>query len=439
MADAPELIVELNRRQIARLAPAQGGGYELSYLPGIVAGYPGAFLLSVSLPVRAEPYPPGPTGVFLDGLLPEGRVRDRLCRRFRVDEEDAVGLLSIIGRDCAGAVSILPASEQASDQTDDAIEWLSDDELERLIAELPQRPLGIAPDQGIRISLAGAQDKLAVVIRDSRFGLPRGSVPSTHILKPASTDQTRRGHLLYPGLVENEAFCLCLAAKCGLNAATAEVRSIGLPVLIVTRYDRQFTTTGLNRVHQEDVCQALGVPARRKYEDDGGPGIVQTIDLLRRVSAAGAADVLAFLRYVAFAYLTGNLDAHAKNTSILFLPEGIRLAPLYDTLSTIVYPHLSNRLAMRIGGQDQADQLTARHWYAMLDALDLGTAANYRGLADFTRRVIENLPFARADGRQYGFDHPVLDGIQANAQRCAAALLELPDYARRTRTRTRAG
>ncbi len=232
-------------------------------------------------------------------------------------------------------------------------------------------------------------------------------------------------------MVENEAFCLDLAQRCGLDAVQASVQVHGARTLVVERYDRLRIPDAVRRIHQEDACQALGVPAAQKYEEDGGPGVAQVVLLLRAVSASAAADSLSFLRRVAFNYLVGNLDAHAKNTSLLYALEGIRLAPLYDVVSAVVYPQLSHRLAMAIGGQFQADQVTSRHWFQLLDECAMNTAAGRRMLAQFAQSVLSLLPLTRVQATERGLDMPVFDTIAAYANARAPALLDLPDYAGR--------
>lgn len=206
--------------------------------------------------------------------------------------------------------------------------------------------------EDIRISLAGVQDKLAVVVNPSgRIGLPRGTTPSTHILKPASTERRgRRGdRLAYPALVANEAMCLTLARHAGIEVPELQVLNVDdEPALLIARYDRRGLDGRLVRLHQEDFCQALGIPSRQKYEADGGPGLGQALDLIRRYSSQVVEDTDAFVDRVAFNYLIGNCDAHAKNFSLLYARDGTRLSPAYDLLSTEVYDHLSRKMAMSI-------------------------------------------------------------------------------------------
>ena len=344
MADEDRsLEVLLQDEPVAYLRSLTMGNAELDYREDVVLRHEGKYLLSVSLPVRKETYGGMQTRPFLEGLLPEGRLREQLCRRFRLDPSDVFGLLREIGRDCAGAISFVPAEEPPAELGGPPVDWLTEENVAELIEELPFRPLGADPPHGVRMSLAGAQNKLPVVIAAGIIGLPRGRTPSTHILKPLSSERTGSGQPAYPGLVENEAFCLRLADVVGLPAAKTSVRSIGgSRILVVERYDRGLHQNRTSRLHQEDLCQALGIPPAQKYEEQGGPGVKDVLGLLRRVSTDAGRDILSLLERTAFNVAIANLDAHGKNIALLYA-EGIRLAPMYDLICTAVYPRLAGR------------------------------------------------------------------------------------------------
>ncbi len=429
MTNDPTLTVLFGDEPVADLRSSATGMLELLYRPEIVARLDGRILLSVSLPVRRDAYSDERARPFLDGLLPEGLPRQQLFRRFRIEPSDVFGLLREIGRDCAGAISFLPAGE-LGEPAESKVEWLSEVDVTTLLEELPLRPLGADPEHGIRMSLAGSQNKLPVVLDDDgRIGLPQGHTPSSHIIKPISAERTGSGKPAYPGLVENEAFCLRLAANAGLPAADVAVRRIGdQRVLVVRRYDRRVAgPRGLVRLHQEDACQALGVPPGRKYEEQGGPGIVKILDLIRRVSVQAGEDILSFLDRTAFNVAVANLDAHGKNTALLY-DGGIHLAPMYDVISTAVYPRLSGNLAMSIGGQYQADQVTPRHWWTLLEEAGLNTANARRRLADLADRTIAAIEPTRAAARTQDFDHEVLDQIEQEIRRRVEPLVELRSF-----------
>ena len=208
--------------------------------------------------------------------------------------------------------------------------------LKKSFGELPKTPL-LAGEDGIRLSLAGAQGKAAVAIRDGSYLLPVGGSPSTHILKP---DSER-----FPGLVENEFFCMRLAAALGLDVAPVEIAAAGsIRFLQVSRYDRRPDgAEGWTRIHQEDFCQALGIAPELKYQNEGGPGFKECFKLIRANSSIPVYDVLKLFDAVVFNFLIGNNDAHGKNFSFLYDGDETRLAPLYDLVSTELYPDLPFR------------------------------------------------------------------------------------------------
>ena len=254
---------------------------------------------------------------------------------------------------------------------------LGREELASILKELPKRPL-LAGEEGIRLSLAGAQDKIAVRIEDGEICLPLGGAPSTHILKPAVER--------FEGVVFNEALCMKLAAEAGLPAASVETRNVdGMDYLLVERYDRIHQAGPdaepvVDRLHQEDFCQARGIVPERKYQKEGGPSLKQCFELLREVSSAPVIDLARLLEAVIYNYLAGNNDAHGKNFSLLYRGFGtadleIRLAPLYDIVSTVYYPELSRDMAMKIGGEYSPDKADRRKLRAIGRRGGLGQAA----------------------------------------------------------------
>ena len=266
------------------------------------------------------------------------------------------------------------------------------------VAELATRPLAVEPGEDIRISLAGAQDKMAVVVEGDQIGLPRGTTPSTHIVKPSSTVRRgRRGRdLAYPALVANEAFCMTLARESGLTVPDVRVMDIdGEPALLISRYDRDWRNGQVERVHQEDFCQALGVPGRLKYEKNGGPDVGRYLALLGRWSADVADDVAQLVDLIAFNYLIGNADGHAKNFSLLHR-NGLRLAPAYDLLSTHVYSHLTKEMGTSINGMFDSRAIKPIHWRKEIERLDLSVRLYARRLANLADRVEHGAPSARA-------------------------------------------
>jgi serine/threonine-protein kinase HipA len=246
-------------------------------------------------------------------------------------------------------------------------------------------PLGVDPESDIRISLAGAQNKTVLVVEGTRIGRPRGTTPSTHILKPAPREQ-------FPDLVSNEALCMALARSAGLDVCDVDIVHIGTALaLLVSRYDRENQSGRVRRIHQEDFCQALRVPPNRKYQANGGPDLLRMTELLNRISADVASDVDEFIDRLAFNFMISNADAHAKNSAVLYGPEP-RLAPGYDLVSTEVYPEVNRELATSIGGEYRPKQITADHWRRELVRLNLNVARYSQRLAQFAPRVVSALP-----------------------------------------------
>jgi serine/threonine-protein kinase HipA len=345
---AEELAVWLYGMKVATVE-AERRRLRLSYTPEALARYPGGTpLLSLALPVSAEQFGSGVVRPFLDGLLPEGEPRRAIAEDLRLRADDTFGLVRALGRDCAGAIVIQPADKAAPPPSmTTTAEPLSDDELAELIANLRTVPLG-AGDR-VRISLAGVQEKLLLTrLPDGRWGRPVDGTPSTHILKPEI-----RG---FPHTVENEAFCMRLARNLGLPVADIETIRVGERALIVvSRYDRLVDADGhVERVHQEDLCQATRTPPQKKYQEDGGPSLRSLATIL---SATDPASLGTLLRAVVLHVLVGNGDAHAKNYSLLHEPSGaLRLAPLYDVMSTLFYR--DDRLAMYVDDVRRTDRVT---------------------------------------------------------------------------------
>jgi serine/threonine-protein kinase HipA len=242
---------------------------------------------------------------------------------------------------------------------------LSTAELEKIILELPRRPL-LAGENGLRLSLAGAQDKIAVTVQGDTIALPLGNTPSTHIIKPEPEH--------FPGLVATELFCMKLAQAAGLNVPETSLLQIGeKPCLQIQRYDRTRTPDGrILRLHQEDFCQALGYPPEHKYQQEGGPLLRDCIALLRAWSTVPALDIREFLDGVIFNMLIGNADAHGKNYSILYHDGERRLAPFYDLVCTLAWPELSKIPAMKIGRCESMESITAVHWQKMAEESKIG-------------------------------------------------------------------
>ena len=371
---ALELAVWLFADRAGTLALADGR-LNFAYAPAWLSR-PDALALSASLPLQAEPFDDRQARPFFAGLLPEGQMRRLIAQQFQVSAQNDFALLDHIGGECAGAVTFLPQGQALSVPAgNDEVQWLSDDEVVAMLDELPRHPM-LAGKAGLRLSLAGAQDKLPVVFDGERIGLPRNGTPSSHILKPAI-------HAA-PDSVVNEGFCMALAEAMQLKPAKSKVHAVAdRPFLLVERYDRLIDAQGQRqRLHQEDFCQALGVVPETKYQNEGGPDLARCFDLVRRATRPNAPQVLRLLDYVIFNALIGNHDAHAKNFSLLYPGKTAVLAPLYDTLSTAVYPALTPKMAMKIGSKYKFTEVQARHW----DQLAVGAGFTR---AQAKRRILE--------------------------------------------------
>lgn len=266
--------------------------------------------LSRQLSLRPDPFAEPATRAFFANLLPEGAVLDQVARRLGRSRDNVFGLLELLGGDCAGAVEILPPGQLPS--TTRGCRSVTDGELAAILASLPTHPL-LADEDGIRLSLAGAQNKLPVIHDGGGFLIPQGEVPSSHILKTAIP--------VLENTVANEAFCMHLAGAIGLPVPLVTVVKVGEGrVYMIERYDRIKLSSGqMVRIHQEDLCQALGVLPALKYESEGGPGFSGIFALVRKWSTEPLPDILLLLQWALFNFLIGNADAHGKNLS--FLPD----------------------------------------------------------------------------------------------------------------------
>ena len=336
--------------------------------------------LSLSLSLRSEPYLDDESHPFFANLLPEEKIRAVIARNLGVSVNNDFGLLERIGGDCAGAVSLYSESGKPKHESS-RYRQLSPDELAAIIRELPQRPL-LAGEKGIRLSLAGAQKKLPVFYDEEHFHLGYGAFPSNYIIKPAIED--------LDGTVENEAFCMALAHEVGLDVPRSFIHQHEeTRVFVVKRYDRITKGDETRRLHQEDFCQALGIPPEFKYETEGGPSLVACFNLLRNSSIRSGKDVLSLLNWVIFNYLIGNSDAHGKNISLLLLPAGPMLAPFYDLLSTRIYAHygLAEGLAMKIGGENDPGAIQKKHWELFAEEVGIKPRLVLTRVADLAQKI----------------------------------------------------
>lgn len=372
-----------------------------------------AFAVSLSLPLQSASHPASVAHSFFANLLPEGLVRERICQRLKLSADNDAGLLRAIGGDCAGALTI---TEQAALPQEDHYEAIDAHQLAAwATGEVPVLP-AITGRAGVRLSLAGAQDKLPVKRDAEGLWLPQGSSPSTHLLKFAAERFSR--------LPVNEAFTTLLARQLGLRTVKIELLEIETNrIAVIERYDRS-PAERVQRLHQEDACQALGIGPSRKYEGEGGPTLARCFDLARRCCSTPVKALDGLLRWTVFNTLAGNADAHAKNLSFLHTAGGqVELAPAYDLVCTAVYKQLDASLAMSIGGQRDPTNLWRKHW----EGLARETGIRPRVVLDTVEELAASAPRAAARAQasfeaEHGPD-PLLEQITRLFSKRARRLL----------------
>jgi serine/threonine-protein kinase HipA len=411
------LAVHLYGRRIGALHPGTGTDYTFEYdAAAVEAAGLGAIVLSQSLPVKTGAFDPAATRSYFEGLLPESARREELARELQVSVNDGYALLAKIGRDCAGAVVIVPESETPEDN-ESGVEWLTPGKLAELVESLPRRPLGIARSGGkLRLSLAGVQRKLALVRDEAgRFGEPLGGTPSTHLIKPQYGDE-------FADLAVNEMFCMKVAAEIDLSAAPTELVTIGDRACVVSqRFDRAERGERISRLHQEDLCQALGIPTNLKYEANSGPGFWHFRRILEEIGRG--ADVRTMVRAAVLNFVLGNSDAHGKNFAILFTPEGRQLAPLYDVVSTAVYD-LERNMAMAVGSNFDPDLVRLEDWLDMSADCDLAPRRFFPLIRQTATEVEEGIDAVKRTAEADGWHASVIEEIAAVAAERAGRIRE---------------
>ena len=351
--------------------------------------------LSISLPKKLEPFKRRECRPFFGGLLPEEGQLAAVARQLGVSKANDFKLLEALGGDVAGALTLWPEGEHPSVPESPAQPApLSDDQVTELLDALPKRPL-LAGQNGLRLSLAGAQSKLPVVLTEGRIALPAPGQPTTHILKPPITR--------FPATTENEALMMRLASALNLSVAAVEARtSAGRPYLLVERYDRRLESLGaVRRLHQEDFCQALGIPPERKYQVEGGPTLRDCFDLLRRAATRPAIEVLKLLDAAIFNVIIGNADAHGKNFSLLYQRASATLAPLYDLVCTVVYEDLSPQFAMKVAKCATLEEIGTSAWPTFASETGLTTPyvrRRVKELAESARNSVGGLAERLTEG-----------------------------------------
>ncbi len=370
------LFIWVDNEEIATLSHDEGR-FELIYKADWIAS--GGYPISPHLPLGEISYD-ATVKNFFSNLLPEGELLEGLSQTHQVNKFDVFGLLKKVGRDCAGALVIADSAQVADDNPQD-YEFISDDELHQQIIDSRHANVALTFwKQKPRMSLAGVQNKLGVYVdNNERFMLPRQSQPTSHILKI--------GNPRYPSMEANEYFCMQLAQEIGLNVPDTRFRKLPEPVLLVHRYDREWTQDSgiIKRRHQIDACQALNLPPNLKYQEpdyeyaQSGATLADIVGLAKLCDTPSAAQIT-ILNWILFNYLIGNTDAHAKNLSFLInrasnparmlgRRASITVAPFYDLVSGSVYG--LNDFAQRIGNEDNLSLVSEKDWREFAKQVDV--------------------------------------------------------------------
>lgn len=427
-ANAP-LSVFINGTRVGMLRRESSGAIDFQYNPDWL-DVRGSFPVSLSLPLREDRYIGQVVSNVFDNLLPDNApIRTRVAERVGASGTDAFSLLSALGHDCVGAMQFLPdGADPGKTGTIDGVP-VSEEEVSDIIANLASSPLGMGADADFRISIAGAQEKTALLRHNGKWFKPIGTTATTHILKPQIGELPNGIDL--SNSVENEYLCLKLLQAFGVPAANAEIANFGnRRTLVVERFDRLWTRDGrLLRLPQEDTCQALSVPSTLKYQADGGPGLTAIIKLLKG-SDTPEADIATFMRANIIFWMLGATDGHAKNFSIFLSPGGrFRMTPLYDVLSA--QPSLDVgqvspkqfKLAMSVGKNNHAriNDIYPRHFLQTADAAGVATATMH-GIFEDLAASAERQAQAIVDTLPAGFPDQLVSSVMAAIARRARML-----------------
>jgi serine/threonine-protein kinase HipA len=405
-----ELIILIDGTLAGTVHADKNGRLSLTYEDAWRAS-PQGYPLSVSMPLADVTYPHKSVWPNLWNLLPENpNVLQRWAQQYHVSAGNPFKLLAHVGADVPGAAQFIPPERLAEIQSEQhpTIEWFNTDELRERLSQLRADISAVRRPGDIgKMSLPGAQAKTAFYWdrQADRWGVPGGRTPTTHIIKPCIPG--------FDGLVENEHLCQDIAARLGMAAARSFVLMLDQSYIVIERYDRLPALPGTQfprRIHQEDVCQALGLMPTRKYQEDGGPGISQITTLIRRVSADPEADVERFLKANIFNWLIGGTDAHAKNYSFLIdAGDDVRLAPLYDLSSQLPYPHLiAQRVAMKIGDHYDIARVTSTDWQHVALSCAVDQERVISMLTEMARVLPDVVSAAHAQARADGLSERVL-------------------------------
>jgi len=380
-------------------------------------GQTDAVAVSPELPIREQWHEGEAVTSYFDNLLPEGSVRDFVARATKVSPSNIFGLLERFGGDTAGALSLLPHGQRPS--TEPRYMPVTTEAIREWFASSRGVPLNLAGGEA-RMSLSGAQDKMTVFIDAAgALAIPLNSAPSSHILKPA---MDYRSHV--PQTAINEALVMRLAAAVRLDVPEVYYHS-SLDAVVVTRYDREVVDGRLRRLHQNDLCQTMGVAPGRKYESDGGPTFAACCAAMMQHSSQPAVDKKRLIEWVVFNVAVGNMDSHAKNLSLLTRDGRTRLAPFYDLVCTSIYENLSQRFAFKIGGENRPGWMMDRHWERFAAEIAVKPQLVHKIRLDVCERIEHALPMVANELRGQ-VKHPeglaMIDSVEAEVRRSVGRL-----------------
>lgn len=317
--------------------------------------------ISISMPVCNEIYYGNEAHAYFTGLLPEEDVLTATANIIGTSRLNYFKLLTELGKEPIGAIKI--GDNMLTEPP--SYEEISIEELNNII--LRNEPLlgTLYKEKELRLSLAGAQSKTGLFYSDRQYYVPKNGSPSNIIVKHTNNN--------FPDLVYNEYACMKIANAIGINTPNIRLESTSTqPLYIIERYDRNFRDKFVQRIHQEDFCQSLGIMSQNKYEADGGPSFAACIGLLRKSATVPVVEINRFISLFLFNLIVGNKDAHGKNYSIIFDKSKKELSPAYDILSTTYYPMLSEKMSMSINGKFELDEINEGDLHQMSQAANIG-------------------------------------------------------------------
>ncbi len=377
-----KLKVNLLNEEIGILFEDENGRLNFEYSESWLNN-PDAYPISTKLKLEKKLFEDFECKAFFAGLLPEDLIKTKISEKLKISEENNFSLLEILGGDCAGAISLEPDSKKKN-TTIYQSKLIEDKDLKKILLSLEEEPL--LTSEGIRLSLAGAQNKIALLKKKNKLYIPGTNEITTHIIKP----NIRK----FKDTVFNEFICMSLAKLCGIDVAEVDVGSAeDLPYLIIQRFDRvKFGNGKLKRIHQEDFCQALGISPEKKYQKEGGPSIKSCANLIDQITNKPGLDKIKFLDIIIFNFLIGNNDAHGKNFSLALDTKSTKLTSFYDLLSTEIYPQLNQEMAMKFGKQYLASKINQHDLTQLSEDLSIKPQLIQSKIVDLRNKLEKKFP-----------------------------------------------